>query len=96
MITVRVDIFAGSLVAGSFSGAVRMEYTEIGDTVNTAARLESFEKTFAEPTVDNPCRILIGDSTYHHVSHLYETKTVGDYQLKGKNEFSKIYQIIIS
>jgi len=73
-----------------------MEYTVIADTVNIAARLEGFDKTISEPTIENPCRILIGESTYHYVSHLYETKTVGEYQLKGKNEFSKIYQIIIS
>ena len=95
-IKMRVGIYTGPLVAGSFGGTVRMEYTVIGDTVNTAARLESFDKTIAEPTTENPCRILIGEATYHHVAHLYETKTVGEYQLKGKNEFSKIYQIIIS
>ena len=96
VIKMRVGIYTGPLVAGSFGGAVRMEYTVIGDTVNTAARLESFDKTIAEPTTENPCRILIGETTYHHISHLYETKMVGEYQLKGKHEFSKIYQIIIS
>jgi adenylate cyclase len=94
-ITMRVGIYTGSLVAGSFGGVVRMEYTVIGDTVNTAARLESFDKTLSPPDEKNPCRILIGETTHNYVTTRYETAVVGEFQLKGKNEYSKIYQIII-
>ena len=93
-ITMRVGIYTGSLVAGSFGGVVRMEYTVIGDTVNTASRLESFDKTISPPDEKNPCRILIGESTRNYVSALYETQVVGEFQLKGKDEYSKIYQVI--
>lgn len=93
-ITMRVGIYTGSLVAGSFGGVVRMEYTVIGDTVNTASRLESFDKTISPPDEKNPCRILIGESTHNYVSALYETQVVGEFQLKGKDEYSKIYQVI--
>jgi adenylate cyclase len=95
-IHMRVGIHTGSLVAGSFGGVVRMEYTAIGDTVNTASRLESFDKLVAPPNDAHPCRILISDETYQHVFHLYEGCVVGEYQLKGKNEYSKIYQIMTS
>ncbi len=94
-ITMRVGIYTGSLVAGSFGGVVRMEYTVIGDTVNTASRLESFDKSIAPPNEKNPCRILIGESTCNHLSALYKTEGVGEFQLKGKDEYLKIYQVII-
>ena len=56
----RVGIYTGPAVAGSIGACDRLEFTVMGDTVNTASRLESFDKgCFSEQT----CRILIGEST---------------------------------
>lgn len=44
----RVGIFAGEVTAGCLGSAQRMKYTTFGFTVNTASRLESFEKDLEE------------------------------------------------
>ena len=93
-LTMRTGIQTGMLVAGSFGGSLRMEYTVIGDTVNTASRLESFDKTVAPPNSANPCRILIGETTYQYVLDSCEAVLIGECQLKGKHRQLKIYQII--
>ena len=71
-----------------------MEYTVIGDTVNTASRLESFDKTIATPTDERPCRILIGETTYTYVRDLCDAELVGECHLKGKNKPINIYRVL--
>ena len=51
------------MVAGSLGGSDRLEYVVIGDTVNVASRLESFDKDLFAPSLTTPCRILIGEAT---------------------------------
>ncbi len=90
LIRMRVGIFTGPLIAGSLGSEDRQEYTVLGDTVNIAARLESFDKTL---DAENACRILIGDSTLHHLDEHYQTESVGTVQLKGKTELVGIHLV---
>ncbi len=90
LIRMRVGIFTGPLVAGSLGSEDRQEYTVLGDTVNTAARLESFDKSLES---DNPCRILIGAPTLNRLGTGYQTESVGTVQLKGKAELVSIHLV---
>ena len=55
----------------------------LGDTVNTASRLESFDKDL---DADVLCRILIGESTQRLLDKRFVTEPVGGVSLNGKEQ----------
>ena len=62
-----------------------MDYTAIGDTVNTAARLESNAKAG---------EILISEAVYEAVKDRIDAVFVDSFQFKGKKELVKTYRVI--
>lgn len=87
---IRIGIFTGPVVAGALGSSQRLKYTTVGDTVNTAARLESYDKDFARESL---CRILVGESTLRYLGNQFKTRLVGEVVLKGKDQKITIYQI---
>jgi len=93
-VRMRVGIFTGPLVAGCLGGADRLEYTVIGDTVNTAARLESAGKLIDLPQVkERACCITIGHSTARLLGESVRLIPVGSVELKGKAEKIRAYYV---
>jgi adenylate cyclase len=91
---VRVGIFTGPAVVGILGGGESMKYTTVGDTVNTAARLESFAKDdFSSQAERSDWRILIGESTMQYLDGSFCTEDLGSYALKGKQQTTRIYRV---
>ncbi len=95
VVGMRIGLFTGSLATGSIGGRDRMEYTIYGDTVNTAARLEDFDKSQFNPDYFNqPCRILIGGKMLDYIGNKFQLKIVGNVELRGKKYNIDVYQVI--
>ena len=86
----HVGICTGLAVAGTVGSSRRMKYTTIGDTVNTAARLEQFDKSLARESL---CRILICESTLVCLGNAFFTEKIGAFHLKGKDKEVVVYRL---
>ena len=89
-VAMRVGIATGEVVAGSLGSNQRMNYTTIGDSVNVAARLESYDKSLD----GGLCRILISEETYENIKGKFPTQAIGSVSLKGRTAPVKIYQVM--
>lgn len=88
-VSMRVGIATGEVVTGSLGSSQRMDYTTLGDSVNIAARLESYDKSFG-PGV---CRILMSQETHRQIGGRFLTHFVGRIHLKGRTQAIDVYQI---
>jgi len=83
--SIRIGINTGKVVAGNIGSPKRMDYTVIGDAVNTASRLESIAK---------PNQILIGEETYERVQGKFNIRSVGPRKVKGKTLEVMVYEVL--
>ena len=79
-----VGVNCGPAVVGNVGCDFRMDFTAIGDTVNTAARLEANAKKG---------QVLISDVLYERLKDRLEVKDVGEIPLKGKTKGVFVYEV---
>ncbi len=83
--SIRIGVNTGLAYTGFFGTSHRLEYTAIGDTVNTASRLE---------TAAEPGSVYIGPLTREAVAGEFLLKEVGSLQLKGKKQEVFAYRVL--
>ena len=80
-----VGVNCGPAVVGNVGCEFRMDFTAIGDTVNTAARLEANAKKG---------QVLISDTIYERVKDRIQVEPIGEIPLKGKSKGVFVYSVI--
>ncbi len=90
-VRMRVGIHTGPLVVGNIGAPSRVNYTVVGDTVNTAQRLEGLGK---EIDPDAEVTILISSTTRAQLPIEFTTDAVGSHLVKGKAERIDVYQLL--
>ncbi len=80
-----IGLHCGEAVVGNIGCTSRMDYTAIGDTVNTAARIESNA---------GRSQILMSEVFYRRIKEHVLAKEIGAMPLKGKTSEITVYELL--
>ncbi len=83
----RIGLCTGELIVGSIGSNISKSFTVMGDTVNTASRLESANKQFGT-------RILMDSVTFDMVRGDMEARELDLLGVAGKDDPVRIYELL--
>jgi class 3 adenylate cyclase/CheY-like chemotaxis protein len=86
-INIGIGINSGEVIVGNIGTDNFMEYTVIGNTVNTASRLEEISK-------NKPNSIIISERTHDFVKNSFQTSEFKEVTLSKKNEVIKYCEVL--
>lgn len=84
---VSIGINSGEMISGNIGSATlkRLDYTVIGDTVNTAQRLQS---------AAGNSQVVINEECYEKVKQSFNCKKIGPVNLKNKSGETILYEVL--
>ena len=86
---IRIGIHSGEALVGNFGSPLKLDFTAIGDTVNTASRLEGLNKHFGTA-------ILVSGATAEFIANAIEMRPLGESVLKGKSTGTLVYEVPVA
>ena len=90
-VRIRIGIHSGPLIVGDIGAPNRINYTVVGDVVNTAQRLEALGKEI-DPEAE--AIVLASQTTRDQLDEGFEAVSVGGFKMKGKEQEVEVYRLL--
>ncbi|MCP4328916.1 MAG: hypothetical protein GY791_10830 [Alphaproteobacteria bacterium] len=83
-VRIRIGIHTGPAIVGNVGGPTRVDYTLVGDTVNTASRLVDLARNYMADT--DTVSILISERTAAGLDDSFVVERLGEEGIRGRHE----------
>ena len=83
-VRIRIGLHTGEVIVGNIGAPGRINYTIVGDTVNTANRLEQLGKDLGDEGAD--VTILLSAATVTSAGDAIEAHSLGAHNIRGRQE----------
>lgn len=83
----RIGINTGEAIVGNMGSEQRMDYTMMGNTVNTAARFEGANKKYGTFT-------MISEATYEYIRDKFVVRKLDMLRVVGKSKPDTVYELV--
>lgn len=90
-VRLRVGLHTGPMVVGNIGAPGRMNYTTVGDAVNTGSRMEQLGKDLAP---ESEVIILITGDTAKGLSAAFTLKPHGKHGVRGRRELIDVFELV--
>ena len=90
-VQIRIGIHAGPAMVGNIGAPGRINYTLVGDVVNTAQRIEDAAKDFM--TDDDEAVVLISDVVQRSVGPEFSAQPIGQHILRGRHAATNVFRL---
>jgi class 3 adenylate cyclase len=90
-VRLRVGVHSGPVVVGNIGAPGRINYTIVGDTVNTCQRLESLGR---EVVTEDAVTVLLSETTARAVTGHVTLEPVGRFEVKGRMQEIQAYRLV--